>query len=82
MRIKHKSSLLFWGNSLINFSILSEKIEICKSVEELLKIKINKSKLFIFNNYTGKRRITIEQDIYSKFIRYNIFCHYKNYFTI
>ena len=31
--------------------ILSEKIEICKSVEELLKIKINKSKLFIFNNY-------------------------------
>ena len=51
MRIKHKSSLLFWGNSLINFSILSEKIEICKSVEELLKIKINKSKLFIFNNY-------------------------------
>ena len=41
MRIKHKSSLLFWGNSLINFSILSEKIEICKSVEELLKIKIN-----------------------------------------
>lgn len=32
-------------------------------------------------NYTGKRRITIEQDIYSKFLRYNIFCHYKNYFN-
>ena len=51
MRKKHKSSLLFWDNSLINFSIFSEKIEICKSVEELLKIKINKSKLFIFSNY-------------------------------
>ncbi len=31
-------------------------------------------------NYTGKRQITIEQDIYSKFLRYNIFYHYKNYF--
>lgn len=31
-------------------------------------------------NYTGKRRIAIEQDIYSKFLRYNIFCHFKNYF--
>ena len=51
MRIKHKPSLLFWGNSLINLSIFSEKIEICKTVEDLLKIKINKSKLFIFSNY-------------------------------
>ena len=51
MNQKHKSSLLFWGKSLINLSIFSEKIEIRKSAEELLKIKINKSKLFIFNNY-------------------------------
>ena len=51
MNQKHKSSLLFWGKSLINLSIFSEKIEICKSAEELLKIKINKSKLFIFSNY-------------------------------
>ena len=51
MNQKHKPSLLFWGNSLINLSIFSEKIEICKTVEDLLKIKINKSKLFIFSNY-------------------------------
>lgn len=51
MNQKHKSSLLFWGNSLINFSIFSEIIEICKSAEELLKIKINISKLFIFCHY-------------------------------
>ena len=51
MNQKHKSSLLFWGKSLINLSIFSEKIEICKFAEELLKIKINKSKLFIFSNY-------------------------------
>lgn len=30
-------------------------------------------------NDTGKRRITIEQDIYSKFLRYNLFCQYKDY---
>ena len=69
MRIKHKSSLLFWGNSLINFSILSEKIEICKSVEELLKIKINKSKLFIFGF------VEILSDFYKKFLK-NIFLFY------
>ncbi len=51
MNQKHKSSLLFWSNSLINFSIFSEIIEICKSAEELLKIKINNSKLFIFCDY-------------------------------
>lgn len=33
-------------------------------------------------NYSGKRRITIEQDIYSKFLRHNIFHHYKNYLNI
>ena len=33
-------------------------------------------------NYSGKKRITIEQDIYSKFLRYNIFQHYKNYFNL
>ena len=27
---------------------------------------------FYIENYTGKRRITIEQDIYSKFLRFNI----------
>lgn len=51
MKQKQKPSLLFWGNTLINFSIFSEKIEICKSAEKLLKIKINKSNLFIFSNY-------------------------------
>lgn len=33
-------------------------------------------------NYSGKKRITIEQDIYSKFIRYNVFQHYENYFNL
>ena len=33
-------------------------------------------------NYTGKRKITIEQDIYSKFIKYNIFQYYKIYFNL
>ena len=33
-------------------------------------------------NYTGKRRITIEQDIYSKFIKYNIFQYYRIYFNL
>ena len=33
-------------------------------------------------NYTGKRKITIEQDIYSKFLKYNIFQHYETYLTL
>ena len=33
-------------------------------------------------NYTGKRRITIEQDIYSKFLKYNIFQYYRIYFNL
>ena len=33
-------------------------------------------------NYTGKRKITIEQDIYSKFLKYNLFQHYKTYLTL
>ena len=33
-------------------------------------------------NYTGKRKITIEQDIYSKFLKYNIFQYYENYFNL
>ena len=33
-------------------------------------------------NYTGKRRITLEQDIYSKFIKYNIFQYYRIYFNL
>ena len=33
-------------------------------------------------NYTGKRRITIEQDIYSQFLRYNIFQYYENYLNL
>ncbi len=47
MKQKHKSSLLFWGNSLINFSIFSEKVENMKSDVELFKIQINKLNLFI-----------------------------------
>lgn len=30
-------------------------------------------------NYSGTKRITIEQDIYAKFLFYNIFCYYNNY---
>ena len=33
-------------------------------------------------NYSGKKRITIEQDIYSKFLKYNVFQHYENYFNL
>ena len=33
-------------------------------------------------NYSGKRKITIKQDIYSKFIKYNIFQYYKIYFNL
>ena len=33
-------------------------------------------------NYSGKKRITIEQDIYSKFLKYNVFQYYENYFTL
>ena len=33
-------------------------------------------------NYTGKRRITIEQDIYSKFLKYNIFQYYETYLNL
>ena len=33
-------------------------------------------------NYTGKRKITIQQDIYSKFLKYNIFQYYETYFNL
>ena len=33
-------------------------------------------------NYSGTKRITIEQDIYSQFIFYNIFCYYNSYLNI
>ena len=33
-------------------------------------------------NYSGKKRITMEQDIYSKFLKYNVFQHYENYFNL
>ena len=33
-------------------------------------------------NYSGKNRITIEQDIYSKFLKYNVFQYYENYFAL
>ena len=33
-------------------------------------------------NYSGKKRIAIEQDIYSKFLKYNVFQHYENYFNL
>lgn len=33
-------------------------------------------------NYTGKRKITIKQDIYSKFLKYNIFQYYRIYFNL
>lgn len=33
-------------------------------------------------NYTGKRKITIKQDIYSKFLKYNILQYYRIYFNL
>ena len=33
-------------------------------------------------NYSETKRITIEQDIYSQFIFYNIFCYYNSYLNI
>lgn len=33
-------------------------------------------------NYSGKRKITIEQDIYAKFFKYNIFQYAENYMTL
>ena len=30
-------------------------------------------------NYTGTKQITIEQDIYAKFLFYNVFCYYNCY---
>lgn len=57
--------------------------DICEIYHQRWGIETNYNTLknrHYIENYTGKRRITIEQDIYSKFLRYNIFCHYKNYF--
>ena len=56
--------------------------DICEIYHQRWGIETNYNTLknrHYIENYTGKRRITIEQDIYSKFLRYNIFCHYKNY---
>ena len=58
--------------------------DICEIYHQRWGIETNYNTLknrHYIENYTGKRRITIEQDIYSKFLRYNIFCHYKNYFN-
>ena len=33
-------------------------------------------------NYSCKKRITIEQDIYSKFLKYSVFQYYENYFAL
>ena len=33
-------------------------------------------------NYSGTKRIKIEQDIYSQFIFYNIFCYYNSYLNL
>ena len=30
-------------------------------------------------NYTGTKQITIEQDLYAKFLFYNVFCYYNCY---
>ena len=56
--------------------------DICEIYHQRWGIETNYNTLknrHYIENYTGKRRITIEQDIYSKFLRYNIFCHYKSY---
>ena len=37
---------------------------------------------FYIENYTGKRRITIEQDIYSKFLRFNITKYMEKYLNL
>ena len=57
--------------------------DICEIYHQRWGIETNYNTLknrHYIENYSGKQRITIEQDIYSKFLRYNIFCHYKNYF--
>ena len=57
--------------------------DICEIYHQRWGIETNYNTLknrHYIENYTEKRRIAIEQDIYSKFLRYNIFYHYKNYF--
>lgn len=59
--------------------------DICEIYNQRWGIETNYNTLknrHYIENYTGKRRITIEQDIYSKFLRYNIFCHYKTYLNL
>lgn len=56
--------------------------DICEIYHQRWGIETNYNTLknrYYIENYSGKRRIAIEQDIYSKFLRYNIFCHYKSY---
>ena len=65
------------------FKDLMTTEDICEIYHQRWGIETNYNTLknrHYIENYTGKRRIAIEQDIYSKFLRYNIFCHYKNYF--
>lgn len=71
---------------LTNISDKNFKIEDFKELYNLrwgIETNFNtmKNRLNI-ENYSGKKRITIEQDIYSKFLKYNVFQYYENYFTL
>ncbi len=62
------------------------KIEDLKELYKMRRgIKTNYNTLknrFYIENYTGKRRITIEQDIYSKFLRFNITKYMEKYLNL
>ena len=59
--------------------------DICQIYKHRWGIETNyntfKNRLNI-ENFSGTKRITIEQDIYSKFLFYNIFCYYNSYLNI
>lgn len=78
-KLKLKSKLLLTN---LPENIMTTE-DICEIYHQRWGIETNyntlKKNRYYIENYTGKRRITIEQDIYSKFLRYNIFCHYKSY---
>lgn len=81
--------MLLWKiNLLMKFNILDKNFtmgdfkklyNLCWGIEanyNTLKNRLN------IEYCTGKRRRTIEQEIYSKFLKYNIFQYYRTYFNL
>ena len=75
------------NNNGENYSLLTnipEKVLKTNEIGEIHKLRwgietnynIMKNRIYI-ENYSGKRRICIEQDIYSKFLKFNIFHYLK-----